>query len=56
MLSIYKSNHNHLWNLLLLINQFMKALSNEKVIVYVPLIMDNINILIDLEDNDIVTL
>lgn len=56
LLRIYKNNPNHLWNLLHLINQLLEALSNEAILSSVPLMMENLGMMIAQQDNTVVTL
>ena len=46
LLAIYKHNPNHLWNLLRLLNQILKALSSEALLNSLPYILDPIKIVI----------
>lgn len=51
LLSIYKDNPNHLWNILNLLAQITKALSNEALMLNLPTILQSINGLVDRKDS-----
>ena len=51
LLSIYKDNPNHLWNLLNLLAQILRVLSNDALMKNMPFIMQSMNSLIEMKDN-----
>ena len=51
LLTIYKNNPNHLWNLLRLLNQILKTLSSETVIGSLAYIIEPVRSVIEMKDN-----
>lgn len=56
LLAFYKSNPNHLWNLMGLLNKILKVLSSEAVQNSLPYIIEPIKVVIEMKDNGSMTI
>lgn len=56
LLMIYRSNPNHLWNLLRLLSDLLKTLSAEAVVSSLPFVVEPISAIIEMPDNSGLTI